>query len=303
MFRKFLRDWFTFSKTERNGLIVLVVIISVLIGARTIIPHFRKNTAYDFSEFQDEINQFEKSLNETGKSGASGHEVETEINLSFFDPNTASREELKNTGLDLRVVSNILKYREKGGKFRTREDLKKIYGLDPEDYSRIEQYIIISPYQPDTSGWKEARSIDTMNNNARLKRQIRVSLSTADSAELAGISGIGPILSSRIIKYRDILGGYVSKDQLLEVYGMTQENFERIKDHIIVDSNSIALINLNKASADELSRHPYLTEYQARSLVAYREISGRFVSTDEIITNNLLPYDIYKKIRPYLVAE
>jgi competence protein ComEA len=292
MFRKFLKDYFTFSRSERNGLIVLVVIIAVLACARIVIPHIRESRSYDFSEFQEEINEFEKSLKESDKPVASTDATKTEPEHLFFDPNSATPEELENAGLEPRVARNILKYREKGGRFNQREDLKKIYGLDSTDYLRIEQYIIIN-----------TDKTDTVSSRERLKRQLQIPLNTADSSDLASIYGIGPVLSVRIIKYRKLLGGYVSKDQLLEVYGMTSENFSNIRDFVFIDSSAIIRINLNKAVEKDLSAHPYLNDYQARSLIAYREIKGRFLSTDEIIRNSLLPEDIYKKIRPYLATE
>jgi DNA uptake protein ComE-like DNA-binding protein len=196
-----------------------------------------------------------------------------------------------------------LKYREKGGRFNTREELKKIYGLDSAEYSDIEHYILIRADQTDTSEWLKAGSDDTGIARVDFNSRILINLNTADSAELESFYGIGPVLSARIVRYRDLLGGYASKRQLLEVYGMTIENFERIQDYVVADSAEIDFINLNEASLEELSRHPYLTVYQARSLIAYRETNGRFASTEEIVRNDLLPVDVYKKIRPYLVTE
>ncbi len=303
MFRKFLKDYFTFSRSERNGLIVLVVIISVLIAARIAIPHIKKNVTYDFSEFQDEIAEFEKSVSENEKYSEPNEASETGSDLNFFDPNTATTEEFRNAGLETIVIKNILKYREKGGRFRVREDLKKIWGLDSAEYSRIEQFIIIKDEENNTTGLLAEGLSKSSYNDDRIKSKTQVPLNMSDSTALAGIYGIGPVLSARIIKYRKLLGGYVRKDQLLEVYGMTQENFENICDFVFVDSAAITHINLNTIGIDELARHPYLNDYQARALISYREIKGKFVNPDEIIWNDLLPDEIYVKIKPYLITE
>ncbi len=303
MFRKFLRDYFTFSRTERNGLIVIVLIIAVLIAARIAIPHLRKNITYNFSEFQNEISEFEKSLDKSKISGEEDRTKEKGTDITFFDPNSATLEELEKTGLGTRVIRNIINYREKGGRFLKREDLKKIYGLDSTEYLRIEPYILIKIDNPDKTGQNENSLSDTSFSHVKYAGKSPVPLNTSDSADLAGIYGIGPVLSSRIIKYRNLLGGYVSIDQLLEVYGMTPENLKIIRDFVVVDSLLVSHINLNKATADELGRHPYLTDYQARSLISYREIKGRFTDPDEIIRNSLLPDAVYKKIKPYLITE
>jgi competence protein ComEA len=303
MFRKFLKDYFTFSRTERNGLIVLVVIIAALIAARIVIPHLRKNITYDYSEFQEEISEFEKSLDSNKISKGEDGIINKRTDITFFDPNSATSEELEKTGLETRVIRNIIKYREKGGKFNTREDLKKIYGLDSTEYLRIEPYILIRIDSAGKAGQAERWVSDSSLSKIKFANKPPVSLNMSDSAELAGIYGIGPVLSSRIIKYRKLLGGYVSVDQLLEVYGMTPENFKVIRDFVFIDSSLISFINLNKTTADELSRHPYLNDYQARSLIAYREIKGKFADPDEIIRNGLLPDETYKKIKPYLFIE
>jgi competence protein ComEA len=303
MFRKFLRDYFTFSRTERNGLIVLVAIIAVLAAVRIIIPHVRKSLTYDFSEFQDQISEFEKSLDNNKISSGKAEIIRKESDIKYFDPNSATLEELEKAGLQTRVIKNIIKFREKGGRFKTREDIKKIYGLDSNEYMRIEPYILIRVDSAVSTMWNESGISDTFIRHNGFSVKPPVPLNMSDSADLAGIYGIGPILSSRIIKYRKLLGGYISVAQLLEVYGMTPENYNRIRDFLYVDSSLVSYMNLNEVSAEELSRHPYLNDYQARSLIAYREIKGKFINPEEIIRNGLLTDDIYKKIRPYLVVE
>jgi len=300
MLRKFLKDYFTFTRSQRNGLLVLISIILILIIIRLIIPHFRQHKTYDFSEFQEEINEFEKSLSDA-----------PENKLFLFDPNTATREELQSLNIDPAIVNNILKYRDHGGIFRKGEDLLKIYGLDSTEYNRIEPYIRISASGipgKEKSGNIKKLSVDSSKmfhddgvdqNHSIVPLPINIS----DSAALVSIYGIGPVLSVRIIKYRNLLGGYVSKDQLMEVYGMTDENFNHIRNAIYIDTSAITPININTADFSILSRHPYLNDYQSRAIIAYREIKGSFRKTDEIEKNGILSYDDYMRIKPYLVVK
>lgn len=305
MFRKFLKDYFTFTRSERNGLLVLIIIIFILIVVRLIIPHIRQNKTYDFSEFQDEINEFEKSVSE-GKENPEETEITPKNSkLFFFDPNTATQEELLNLGLEPGVVKNILKYRDHGGNFRVNKDLKKIYGLDSADYIRIEPYILI-PASKDPSFKLQSQDSIKMYPDVGYDRTDTfqlLPLNISDSSTLTDIYGIGPVLSVRIIKYRNLLGGYISKEQLREVYGMTEENFEHIRNAIYIDTAAITPININVADFARLSRHPYLTDYQARAIISYREINGKFINTNEIEKNNLLPQDVYLKLKPYLTVE
>jgi DNA uptake protein ComE-like DNA-binding protein len=305
MFRKFLKDYFTFTRSERNGLVVLIIIILILIVVRLIIPHIRQDKTYDFSEFQDEINEFEKTISEADENPEEIEITKKDYGLFLFDPNTATREELLNLGLEPGVVRNILKYRDHGGIFRIRQDLKKIYGLDSVSYLRIEPFILI-PAPKDASFKVPYRDSikqypDVGDDRSDTFRPLPLNIS--DSAALTGIYGIGPVLSARIIKYRYLLGGYVSKEQLLEVYGMTDENFEHICNAIYIDTATITPININTADFVRLRRHPYLNDYQARAIIAYREINGKFNKTNEIEKNSLLPQDVYLKLKPYLTVE
>lgn len=294
------------------------MIIFVLIIIRLIIPHIRQDKTYDFSEFQDEINEFEKSISETNERPEEGTTAPNDYPLFSFNPNTATREELLKLGLEQRVVRNILKYRDHGGRFRTREDLKKIYRLDSATYLRIEPFILISNQTGivgEKSGDIKVQSQDTKVQSGdsvklhpdsgvdRTRTVIPIPLNVSDSAALVNIYGIGPVLSVRIIKYRNLLGGYVSKDQLLEVYGMTSEYFENICNAIYIDTAAVTPIHINTANFAVLSRHPYLNDYQSRAIIAYREIKGKFNNTDEIEENGLLPHEIYMKLKPYLTVE
>ena len=121
-----------------------------------------------------------------------------------------------------------------------------------------------------------------------------------DSASLVCLPGIGPVLSSRIIKYRRLLGGFARIEQLKEVYGLPEETFELIKGRIYADSNAVIRININSAGFKELSRIRYLEKYEISSIMKYREIKGRINDIRDLTDNKLITVDKATKIRPYL---
>jgi competence ComEA-like helix-hairpin-helix protein len=127
-----------------------------------------------------------------------------------------------------------------------------------------------------------------------------VELNAADSAQLVQVIGIGPFFAKVIIEHREKLGGYRSKNQVLEVYGMDSTKFERIEDQLIVDSLSLAQINVNTATFKELLRHPYLNYNQTKAIVNYREQHGLFKSVSELQKIHLVKGETYRKIAPYL---
>lgn len=127
-----------------------------------------------------------------------------------------------------------------------------------------------------------------------------VDINRADSAGLLPLPGIGPIFAGRIIKYRNLLGGFVSVDQLLEVYGIPEETLDMIRDRIEIDTSAIRQICLDSASFTEFLRHPYLDYEQVKALVNYRDFEGTVQSLQQLRDNFTLSDSVLDKIGPYL---
>jgi DNA uptake protein ComE-like DNA-binding protein len=211
----------------------------------------------------------------------------------------------------------------------------RVYGLDPDLYSRLQPYIRIdSPYIcPEGSGkpWRNQESaaftdpwtipksgnpgkLPKSGNPGRMHRDSfeaggkvqpyadRFELNGADSVQLVSVYGIGPVFARRIIRYRELLGGFYRKEQLLEVYALGRLQYDELCRRIFIDSTRIRKLHLDSLQAWDLSRHPYLDPYQAAALVSYRKARGGFNNPGEIHANRLLPDSVFEKILPYLEA-
>lgn len=130
--------------------------------------------------------------------------------------------------------------------------------------------------------------------------QYPICLNKTDSVALLALPGIGPVFAGRIIKYRSLLGGYYTLNQLLEVYGMKPETLERIRPLLIIDSASWNMISLNKCEFRDLLRHPYLEYADVLSLVRYMDRKGAVDSMEEVLSNVLLADSVAERIEPYL---
>ncbi len=130
-----------------------------------------------------------------------------------------------------------------------------------------------------------------------------IDVNLADTTELIKLPGIGSILSIRIIKYRNYLGGYASIGQLREVYGLTEETFEMIKTRITADSSFITRININTSDYKELSKLRYLERYEITSILKYRQLKGNINSITDLVDNKLITNEKAKRVRPYLRFE
>lgn len=125
-------------------------------------------------------------------------------------------------------------------------------------------------------------------------------LNDADTTDLKQLNGIGSTFAKRIVKYRDLLGGYVNKEQLKEVYGMTPELYAKILPHLNIGQGTIRLLSLNSSPLDSLKRHPYLDYQQAKAIVTYRQKGGTFRSANDLLKVNLFDQKTIDKIAPYL---
>ena len=132
------------------------------------------------------------------------------------------------------------------------------------------------------------------------KPQVIVELNSADTTALQQLYGIGPSFARRIVKYRSLLGGYVRKEQLLEVYGMTEDRYQAIAPYIIIDTSLVTAIDINSATVDQVRRHPYLDYYQARSVVDYRNTGFRFSSMKELLLVNLIDEKTVTNLEGYI---
>lgn len=302
--KKSIKEYFVFTRSERNGFIILIFLIIILIATKQILPVLLSKKTIDYSEWDEEIVEFEKALLYTkDHSDRKGNAAEyysslyDTITLYHFDPNTMSKEQWMSFGLSEKQTNTILKYRAKGGKFYRKEDLKKIYTISDTQYEYLAPYITISGNIGEKDTGKYAASD---NKTQIISTKSMIELNSADSIQLLSLPGIGPVFAGRIIKYRNLLGGYYNKEQLLEVYYFTQENLNTIYDAIKVDTSKIFKIDLNTATYFQFIKHPYLNKFQVNSILAYRDYVGRINNMNELSDSNILDGEVYHQLTPYL---
>ena len=134
------------------------------------------------------------------------------------------------------------------------------------------------------------------------KKALSFELNTADSLDLVQLYNIGPVIARRILKYRSLLGGYVRKEQLREVYGIDSARYNDIAPHLTVDPSRITPIDINTADIDRLKRHPYLDYYQAKAIIRLREEKGAYAGVRDILNIPIIDSETFTRIEPYLIC-
>jgi len=224
----------------------------------------------------------------------------TKGTLFYFDPNTLSAEGFKKLGLRDKTIATILNFRSKGGKFRQPADIKKIWGLFPDEAERLLPYVQIafSEEKSFANNYPSYQS-DNTEKNTIIKS---VEINGADTAAFIALPGIGSKLSQRIINFRDKLGGFYQVDQVGETFGLPDSVFRKIKP-LLQLSGEVKKININSATLDELKVHPYIKYHLANAIVQYRQQHGNYKSVEDIRKIMIVNDEVYNKAYPYLKIE
>ncbi len=367
-----LKNFFHYTRSERNGAVVLVLLCMTLALAPRLIPVLTRAETIDLSE---EL-AIAESLpgNDAGEESAST--APADAHLFPFDPNTATKEELIQLGLRERVANAIVNYRSKGGKFRKKEDLQKIYTLSEEDFLRLAPHIRIAgagqsigataakreyrlfPFDPNTASEDELLTLGIPENAVRVMLRYRekggkyrrkedlqkiyilpqetyrriepyiaiagessiptvaldipktydtpkaatIDINQAGEEDWQRLRGIGPAYAARIVRFREALGGFISVEQVAETRGLPDSTFQNIRLQLR-PSPIFRPLTINSAPAETLASHPYLDRRTAEAIAAYRNNHGPFRNADDLRKIYALKPEVLERLAPYLVYE
>ncbi|WP_423129023.1 helix-hairpin-helix domain-containing protein [Gaoshiqia sp. Z1-71] len=295
-----IREYFTFNRAERKALIVLIFLIVVFMAGNQLIFYFEKPGVADQE-------QFERFLDEWAKTK---EQPLAESELFRFDPNAIDSLSLARLNLPASVKRNLLRYRSSGGRFKTKEQFRKIYGMTDSVYEAVaglinlpaDEFVVPekSAARPVTKKETPVRPAVQQEEQSVLFIPAPIEVNQATTDDLKRIRGIGDVLSVRIVKYRDLLGGFYSLDQLGEVYGLKPEMIPVLKTELTLDRQPLKQININFAGLDELAAHPYLRRENAAKVMSYKARNGFIADKISLLEDSVLTEEIYRKISPYL---
>jgi competence ComEA-like helix-hairpin-helix protein len=296
--RIWLNKYFGFSKGEFNGLLLLILIIAVL-KAIPIIYAYTRPIEKDDSSLLTQIQKItvaDEKYASNLRDRIENYSPEKTARLFNFDPNTLDADGWQTLGLSPKQAKAIINYTSKGGKFYKPQDLQKMYTISPEMYKKILPYVKIADRELNTS----KKYIPFEKKEYVKKAPVIVDINQADSAKLDEIKGIGAAFAKRIIKYRERLGGFYKKEQLMEVYGLDSIKYTEIKDQISISNVPLKTININTAVFDDLKRNPYLSYKQINAIIQYRKQHGNYSNIADLKKIAILNQQVIDKIAPYI---
>ncbi|QHV94771.1 helix-hairpin-helix domain-containing protein [Spirosoma endbachense] len=319
-----IRDYFGFSHKESRGFLVLIFLTLLCLllpflyrfvatrkPADTSAADQRKLDSLVALMKTEEAKQ--PAFSDKSDKDKTTAERFSEPKLFAFDPNTISVVGWQQLGVPRWMAERIKKYRSKGGQFRKKEDLLRIYDFPPDLYEQLEPYITLANHSQESlvadnqAGLEKSYSAEKFKPGDRpafAERPAKPTLqpfdiNTADTTQLVALKGIGSKLAGRIVKFRDALGGFFTTDQFRDIYGLDSVALAELQKFGKIQS-APRKIPINTASAEELDRHPFLSRRQAEIIVRYREQHGAFTSAEALKPIRVLDEKTIEKMVPYL---
>jgi DNA uptake protein ComE-like DNA-binding protein len=294
---KIVKTYFYFNTSERKSILALVILIILCIALPQV--YFKlfpvEKVNIQITELKEkEANFF--SVNQTSESD--DEKISATINsINKFDPNTASDEDLASFGFSSKNIRTIRNYLSKGGSFKSPEDLKKLYGVDKDLIEKTIPLVEIrnenKPYQ--NTSFKQ----DSLKKTKGKKVFEVLEINAADSESLLKLYRIGPSLASKIINYRNKLGGFLNLNQLTEIWGFDEDILYDLQGKIMVDANRAKRLNLNNVDLETLKQHPYYKFKLSQAIVNYRLQHGNFKSMNDLRNIRIVNDSILKLISIY----
>ncbi len=255
-----------------------------------------------YNNYEKDTKLLDSLLLVMGQNTPKAQVAEKSLLLEKFDPNSVPEEKLINFGFPPWLAKRLVNYRTSGARFSKPTDLLKLYGFPDSLYVRIEPYIAI---KPSLQLKKPVRKILESHEEKETKRRKEplpiFNLNTADTSIFQTINGVGSKLSNRIVEYRTSLGGFVSKNQLYQIYKLDSTVVEKISSNSIITNDFEPVkININKTTKEQLAAHPYINWTQAKLIIAFRNQHGAFKELNDIRKVYSIDENWIKKNAPYL---
>ena len=258
------KKYFYFSNKELKGIVVLGFILlgSVLVSQL-----------------------FSKKPNESVIEKAN-----SQYQLFNFDPNNIDSQSAILLGIPERQVRSLLHYREKGGRFKNKDDFARLYGLTTEKYQRLRPYIIMAeehPKQYNASKQEHRNSPGYKYDNGFNDQKVigKMNINSINEKEWEKNTPLNRGLIKRVIAYKNYLGVYKSIYQLNKVYGMDDSTFQLLRAYVYVDNKQHELPNANALNFKDWKNLNLFTDQQIWAILKMKKANQGKISWSELVVS------------------
>ncbi len=316
---RFLQDFFSVSPKEARGIAGLLTLSVVVLLFPVFLKHYLfQRTPEEIAEERVFLDSLVKAIafGEKGKSAIELQGQPQAIALKEFDPNNATQAEMESLGIPRFLARRVTTFREKGGTFRKKEDLNRIYDFPSDLYRRLEPYIRIEVASLPRDTGPAGRSVagngaghaysrpagERLQTHERFNQAIvPFDINKADTTLLKRLKGIGSARAKTIVNYRNSLGGFYSQSQYAEIYGLDSVSLSQLRQYARILSLP-RKIAINTVSLDEFLMHPYARKHRrlSEAIIRYREQHGAYRSRSDLEKVITVTHGFLDLLAPYL---
>jgi competence protein ComEA len=300
------KKYFVYTKRERQAVILLLMLTVSMLA----IPHLFEPPLVPVSgRLKEELIKVDATdsslIKESSSTSQPGNFEESRSpNLFVFNPNTAGIQELMRLGISQKAATVIIHYREKGGRFKKAEDLSKIYSIRKDLFEQLRPFIRIPAEQKEPKQYHRRDSFEYKAAYTKIQhRPGPIEINQAAQLDWESLPGIGAKLATRILTFREKLGGFIKAEQVRETYGITDSVFDVIRPLLQCSHQSVRQIDLNSITIEELKEHPYFRGKIAYAIIRFREQHGSFKSMDDLKKLQVIDENLRLRIQPYLIIK
>ncbi len=285
----FIKSLFYFSKEQRIGILVLFFVIVIL------------QITFCVTDFNQphHISLEEKQWISLGKKSKAISDSDSAPNYKVypFNPNFISDEKAYRYGMTLEQIKRLRNFRNQGKFANSVKEFQMVTGISDSVLNAMAPHFKFPEWVTNPSSnyikskWKEFPKKETL-------KVLDINLATKE--DLMKVVGIGDAISDRIIKQKELLGGFVSMDQMEEIWGLSPEVIYDLNKYFVIKSNpNIKKININSASIKELGQFYYFRYPISKNIVSYRSMNGD-IKIEDLTNIKGFPLDKIKIIAIYL---
>jgi len=289
---KVIKDYFTFSRGQRAGIYVLFAIVIVL----QLVYFF-----VDFNRSDKEYRDEQKWLSLQSEIDSMKWNNHNNLPKIYpFNPNFISDYKGYKLGLSVQEIDRLLVFRKEDKYVNSAKEFQNVTKVSDSLLTAIAPYFKF----PDWANQKRELKVNKEYSNlafAKKGKIVQIDINLATKEDLIKIYGIGEAISIRILSQKEKLGGFVSMEQMNDVWGLSPEVIANLNTHFKISKlPNIIKIDVNNASIKELSQFFYFKYELAKQIVRYRSMYGNFRNIEDMIKINGFPVEKAKIIDLYL---
>lgn len=287
-----LKTYFKFTSQQRTGIFLLLLII---IGLQIAFHFFEIKIKDDNSPEKQQWLSFQSEIDTL--------KIEKENfkpTIYPFNPNFITDFKGYKLGMSTAEIDRLLEFRKKNQYVNSAEEFQALTKVSDSLLAVISPYFKFPDWVKNKKNYKPYEKFENQAYAKKEKIQI-IDINIASQEDLIKVYGIGPALSERILKQKEILGGFVSMEQMNDVWGLSPEVVEKLKERFKIGIiPAVKKIKINDASAKELQQFPYFRYPLSKEIVTYRSMNNGIKNSEDLMKIKGFPVEKVQVIEKYL---